>query len=58
MSVGDLSQGVRGGSVRWIREYEPGPVRCSQHTIWYKVWSRSQGWFLVDFCLLSNLQKL
>lgn len=41
--VGDLPEGVRGGPVWRLGEHEPGTVRCSQHTIWYKVWIRSQG---------------
>lgn len=38
---GDLPQGVGGGSVWRIREYEPGSVRCSEHPLRNKVWSRS-----------------
>lgn len=55
LCVGDLPQGVRGGPVRRLGEHEPGPIRCSQHTIWDKIWIRSQGWL---FFLLVNVQIL
>ena len=56
--VGDLPQGVRGGPVRRLREYESGPVRCAQHTIWYKVWIRSQGLWSVDFVYFVKTKTL
>lgn len=56
--AGNLPQGVRGGPVWRLREHEPGPVCCSQHTIWNKVWIRSQGWLLVNFLFFHIPQTL
>ncbi len=42
-AAGDLSEGVRGGSVRRLGEHEPSAVRRQEHPLRDQVWSRSEG---------------